>query len=255
MSAIESIGQIISTISDTISMYEFLDKIRGSIFEGKKNNKPTPELLGFESTLYGSRQNAADANSSLVNILRSKPFPFIIRSGHHFTIPADITEMKLAIKSGDVYDWTFFFTGNENDNMIEAKSEIRESYFSPPKHMDVRKDIGTSQLSVFSSKHDESLGDATYIAGMVVADRGFDNFSSMERRQFLPSIGITVRHGMSYAITDPIGVNFLFDKLRSVVIDEHKHLIGSITVSNGPENKPEDYQLRVHNLTSLLRHL
>lgn len=181
------------------------------------------ENEALRSALEGNQSNAQAAHAKLVSILEGNSFPFIIRMGRSFELPAAVGRMQAAIEARDVWDWTFVTSFSARSVSSALITQLKKEYIDPDMPRLAKTGLNTTFLGISTTDLPKHFGDAIYIVGVVLGQKnagGFKEMHSIDPKDFIPSVVIRIEGEKFFAYSDQVAAAcFLTDALDWALVD------------------------------------
>lgn len=204
------------------------------------------ELVGgpnetLRVALEGDQANAQPAHAKLVSILEGNSFPFIIRMGRRFDLPAAVAQMQEAIEARDVWDWTYVSSFGVDIVSDKLVRQLKREYVDPTLPGHAKKGLNTTFLGITTTDLPEHFGDAIFIAGVVLGQKGaggFKELHSIDPSSFIPAVVIRIEGQKFFAYSDQVAAScFLSDVLEWTLTD--RGCVASILYDEEPVSEEE----------------
>lgn len=225
---------IAAAVSGAKNLFDIIDKIYSKVSLDPKLE--IPEEL--KSELLGSEGLSREKSAEISQMIGVRTYPFLLRMGNTFNLPADFRRMEAAVIAQDVWDWTYCF---DTAGIRHETIEHLRSLFCDPKfpHM-VKPAASTTTLAFSSEPLPELFGDTLYIAGVVLANVDYEHFYSIPEKYILPTVVVKYSTQGTFGYSNPIAMNFFLRKALDFLfnISTKRQFSGDICIDEAlPDEK------------------
>lgn len=224
---------IAAAIAGAKNLFDIVDKIYSKISSDPKQEIPEElkaEILGSEGL---SREKSAEI-SQMIGI---RTYPFLLRMGKTFNLPADFRRMEEAVLAKDVWDWTYCFDAK---HISPETIDHLKSLFCDPQHPHLLKpDVATTTLALSAETLPELFGETLYIAGVVLANVDYEHFYSIPEKFILPTVVVKYTSQATYGYSNPIAMNFFLRKALDFLfnVSTNRQYAGDICINETPSDE------------------
>lgn len=232
---------ISAAIAGAKNLFDIIDKIYSKVGSEPKDGMPDE----LRNDLLGSEGLSREKSAEISQMIGARTYPFLLRMGRTFNLPADFRRMEEAVLAKDVWDWTYCFDSKHISP--ETLDHLKALFCDAERPQLLKRDVATTTLALSSEAMPQLFGETLYIAGVVLANVGYEHIYSIPEKFILPTVVVKYDSGSTVGYSNPIAMNFFLRKALDFLytISINRQYLGDICIDDipGDDKRSIPYEL------------